>query len=302
MVKITSMKLPSLFYSGILLIVTFAAGCSSSRNSQASDNMPISTAPQQPITIDGSDKDWTKPLPGFSKTENFSYEIANDPQNLYVLISTKDPLEQQKMIQGGMTVWINTKADKSQGGAVGIGYPLDSRNDPDRNLMNEAQPDRAPRSVTLQDKKDYSLYGFGAASEVGNFAYADDSNPQGIQMRMDFNNAGELIYEAAIPLTTLYPGHNPNASYAAKSVAVGIFVDGLPPNANIPRGAGGGGGGPAIGVGGGLGFGSFGSGGGLGVSIGLPLGGGGGGGGRNHLFKDAEVWQVVQLNNVKRGF
>jgi hypothetical protein len=296
------MKVSSFAYSALLVPLVIAAGCSSSRSSQSSDNTPTSTAPQQPIIIDGLDSEWAKPLPGFSKTENFGYEIANDAQNLYILISTKDVLEQQKMIQGGMTVWINTKADKSQGGAVGIGYPLDSRNDPDRNLMNEAQPNRAPKSVTLQDKKDYALYGFGAASEVGNFDYADDSNPQGIKMRMDFNNTGELIYEASIPLTTLYPGHNPNSSYAAKSIAVGIFVDGLPPNANIPRGAGGNGG-PAIGVGGGLGFGSFGSGGGLGLSIGLPLGGGGGGGGgKNHVFKDAEVWQVVQLNNFKKGF
>jgi hypothetical protein len=294
------MKLSSYLYLGLFVI---GAGCSSSRNSQSSDNTPSATPLQQALTIDGSDKDWTKPLPGYSKTENFSYEIANDAENLYVLISTKDQLEQQKIIQGGMTVWVNTKADKSQATAMGIGYPLDSRNDPDRNLLNEAQPNRQPRHVTLEDKKDYALYGFGAASEVGNFAYADDTNPQGIRLRMDYNSAGELIYEAAIPLTTLYPGHSPTASYASKSVAVGIFVDGLPPNANVPRGAGGGGGGPAIGVGGGLGFGSFGSGGGLGLSIGLPIGGGGAGGGRGkQVFKDAEVWQVVQLSNVKKGF
>jgi hypothetical protein len=294
------MKLSSYLYLGLFVI---GAGCSSSRNSQSSDNTPSATPLQQALTIDGSDKDWTKPLPGYSKTENFSYEIANDAENLYVLISTKDQLEQQKIIQGGMTVWVNTKADKSQATAMGIGYPLDSRNDPDRNLLNEAQPNRQPRHVTMEDKKDYALYGFGAASEVGNFAYADDTNPQGIRLRMDYNSAGELIYEAAIPLTTLYPGHSPTASYASKSVAVGIFVDGLPPNANVPRGAGGGGGGPAIGVGGGLGFGSFGSGGGLGLSIGLPIGGGGAGGGRGkQVFKDAEVWQVVQLSNVKKGF
>jgi len=296
MVKRPIMKVSSILP---IALVFLAAGCSSSRKSQG-DELPTSTAPQQPIVIDGSDNDWPKPLPGFSKTENFGYEIANDADNLYVLISTKDPVEQQKMIQGGMTIWVNTKADKSQSGAVGIGYPLDSRNDPDQNLLNEAQPGRAPKSATLQDKQAYALYGFGSSEEVGNFAYADDSNPQGIRMRMDFNNSGELIYEAAIPLTTLYPGHSSTASYAAKSVAVGIFVDGLPPNAQVPRGAGGGGG-PAIGVDGGVGFGSFGSGGGLGLSIGLPIGGGGGGG-RNHAFKDAEIWQVVELNNVKKGF
>ena len=119
-------------------------------------------------------------------------------------------------------------------------------------------------------------------------------------MRMDYNNAGELIYEASIPLALLYPNHNATASYASKTVAVGFLIDGLPPNANVPRGMGGGGG-PAIGVGGGLGFGSFGSGGGLGISIGQGFGGGGRGGSNKQLFKDTEVWQVIQLTG-KRAF
>lgn len=295
------MKLPLFIYGALALM--FAAACRSSRESASqTDTTPTATWQQQPLSVDGSDKDWTKPLPGHSKSDNLDYEIANDAENLYILISTKDQLEMQKIIQGGMTVWVNTKADKSQSDAIGIGYPMDSRNDHDRTLMEEAQPDRykQPKPITLEDKKDYALYGFGKESEVGNYTYGDD-NPQGVKMRMDYNNGGELIYEASIPLTTLYPGHNAGSSYAAKSVAVGIFVDALPPNSNVPRGAGGGGG-PAIGVGGGLGFGSFGSGGGVGLSIGVPIGGGGGGGRNKQLFKDTEVWQVVQLSNMKKGF
>jgi hypothetical protein len=291
-------KMRSSLYAWLLLPLTIIAGCRSSRESQATPD--TATWRQEPFTIDGSDKEWTKPLPGYSGSEKISYEIANDGQTLYILLSTKDPQEQQKIIQGGMTVWINTKADKSQADAVGIGYPLDSRNDHDQNLMEQAQPDRYQHhAATLQDKKDYALYGFGKASEVGNFTYGDD-NPQGVQMRMDFNNAGELIYEASMPLTLLYPTHSATSSYASKSIAVGFQIDGLPPNANVPGGRGGGGG-PAIGIGGGLGFGSFGSGGGLGISIGQGFGGGGGGGKNKQLFKDTEVWQVVQLTG-KRAF
>lgn len=292
------MKLSPSVYTWMILPLTIIAGCRSSRESQTPD-ANTATWQQRPLTIDGSDNDWTKPLPGFSSSERISYAITNDGDNLYILISTKDPQEQMKIIQGGMTVWINTKADKTQGDAVGIGYPLDSRNNHDQTLLQDAQPDRYKhKATTLEDKKDYALYGFGKESEVGNYTYGDD-NPQGVKMRMDFNNTGELIYEAALPLTTLYPGHNPNSSYAAKSIAVGIFVDGLPPDANVPRGSGGG---PAVGVGGGLGFGSFGSGGGIGLSIGVPVGGGGAGGRNKQLFKDTEVWQVVQLSSVKRGF
>ena len=249
---------------------------------------------RQPLSIDGKDNDWIKPLSWSIASEKINYSVTNDDQYLYILLETKSPQEQQKIIQGGMTVWVNTKADKNESGAVGIGYPLDVRVDRNRQLMEEAQPDRYKndnnKPITLEDKKDYALYGFSQDS-TGIYSYGDDSNPQGVKMRMDFNNDGDLIYEAAIPLQTLYPNHKASASYAANSVAVGIFLEGLPPDANVPRG---GGGGPEIGVGGGVGFGSFGSGGGIGISIGS---GGliGGGGGRRKLYKPTQSWQVVQL-------
>jgi len=288
------MKLSPIILSAPLILAT---ACGSSRQTATAD-APPPTLQQQPITIDGSDKDWVKPLPYAIPAEKINYSITNDGDNLYVLLSTKSPQEQQKIIQGGMTIWINPKADKSESDAYGIGYPLDTHNDHDRQLMEEAQPDRYKNTkpVTLEDKKDYALYGFDK-DNAGNYTYGDD-NPQGIKMRLDFNNEGELIYEASIPLISLYPNHNPSSSYAANSVAVGIFIDGLPPDAHVPRGNGGGGG-PEIGVGGGLGFGSFGSGGGIGISIGTGSLIGGGGGRNKQLFKQTQTWQVVQLARAK---
>lgn len=289
------MKFSLPLYSRILLPLALLGACRSSRDTAQSPDPSSASWQQHPLTIDGSNKDWTGPLPFTIKAENLSYSVTNDGQNLYILLSTKSQQEQQKIIQGGMTIWVNTKGGQNVGDAIGIGYPLDERNDRDRQLMAEARPDRYrnDRPVTLEDKKDYALYGFKKDS-IGNYTYGDE-NPQGIAMRMDYSEGGELVYEAAIPLQTLYPEHNPSSSYAAKSISVGIYIQALPPNANVPRGNGGGGG-PAIGVGGGLGFGSFGSGGGLGLSIGTgSLIGGGGGRGKQQLFRDTQIWQTVQL-------
>lgn len=286
------MKL-STFWCGVLCVpFVLVVGCRSSRSGEASDGNSAGTAQWQgqPLTIDGSDRDWVKPLPGFQSKENVSYSVSNDGQNLYILISTKSQQEQQKIIQGGMSVWVNTKGDKNNADAVGIGYPLDEHSDPDRKLMEEAQPQRYNKKpVTLEDKKSYALYGFNKDS-IPDYVYGSD-NPQGVVMRMDYNNAGELIYELAIPLKTLYPQHNTSSSYAANSVAVGIFIEGLPPSAHVPRE---GGGGPGIGVGGGIGTGGFGSGVGLGLSIGT---GALGGGRRNNkqLFDETQIWHVAQL-------
>ena len=48
---------------------------------------------RQPLTIDGSDKDWTKPLPYTVKSEQLNYAVTNDGQNLYILMSTHSPQE-----------------------------------------------------------------------------------------------------------------------------------------------------------------------------------------------------------------
>jgi len=188
---------------------------------------------------------------------------------------------------------VNIKADKNNGDAVGIGYPLDAHSDPDQNLMAQAQPQRYQNNkpVTLEDKKLYALYGFNKDSTVQDYTYGD-SNSVGVVMRMDYNNSGELIYEASIPLKALYPQYNASSSYSSRSLAVGIFIQGLPPSTRVPR-QGGGGSGVGVGMGMGMGMGGFGSG------MGLGLGFGGPGGGRRNsnqlLYDDAQIWKVVQL-------
>lgn len=276
------------------LLSLVVASCRSSRSSTGGDGSGSITAAWQPPTllIDGQNQDWGKPLPYTIKSEELSYSVTNDGHRLYILMSTKSPGEQQKIIQGGMTVWVNGKANENTSDAVGIGYPLDLGSNRERNLMAEARPDRYKRKeITIEDQREYALYGFSKDSTIQNYTYGDQ-NPAQVFMRMDFNNAGELIYEASIPLAAVYP-KNTSGNYSGKSVAVGFEFNGLPPGAQAPRE--GGGGGPAIGIGGGLGFGTFGSGGGIGLSIGTGSMIGGGGGRRKALYRPSQVWQTVEL-------
>ena len=285
----------SFFIIGAPLILLVSGACRSSRSNEGSGSSSSATSQWQsrPLTVDGRDDDWVKPLPYSLPSEGVSYAITNDGQNLYILLSTKNPQEQQKIIQGGMSVWVNTQAAKNNTDAVGIGYPLDAHSDPDANLMAEAQPQRNQKNkqASLGDKNSYDLYGFNQDSAIQTYAYGEN-NPQGIQVRMDYNSLDELIYEASIPLKTLYPKHNTSASYASLSLAVGIYIEGLPPDARVARGQNGGGSPIAVGVG--AGTGAFGT----GVGLGLSLGGGmlGRGGRANkQLYDETQIWKVVQL-------
>jgi hypothetical protein len=278
-------------YSAALLFLWLGSGCSSSRQSQQSGGYPISAWQKQSLTIDGSDSDWAGPLPYYVPEEKMGYAVSNNGTNLYIRLSVKDPQEQQKILQGGMTIWVNRTGDKSNETAVGIGFPLDNSKDRDRQIMEQARPDQyKDKPVSLDDMNTYSLYGFTESSPAS-YDYGQ-ANPEGIEVKMDYNKAGNMIYEALIPLKAIFPKNDPHY-YFGREIAVGIFVEGVP-SAPGRRRSGGGLGGVGIGIGGGMGMGGFG-GGGLGMAIGGGSMIGGGGGRKDNQSTPGKIWQVVTV-------
>ncbi|MHA4807267.1 hypothetical protein ACX0G9_04150 [Flavitalea flava] len=305
------MKTSLFVYSVVISVASLIGSCRSSRSDQQTTALQTGIWQQQPIFIDGQDGDWTRPLPYTDKKEKLNYSITNDRENIYILLAVKDEIEQQKILQGGMTVWVNGSAEKNESNAVGIGFPTDSRKDHDRRLMEEARGNRGNGNVngnsngngrkdepkekfaTLEDLKDYSLYGFLPDGNVGNYDYGDHNEAE-VGVKIGFNKDGEMIYEASIPLKTVFPKNNATG----KSIAVGFVVEGFPPDANVRQRGGGGGG---VSIGGGLGMGSFGSGGGVGLSIGTgSLGRIGGGKKDRQLYEQNKIWQVVPVARPSR--
>ena len=277
----------------LLLPIALAAACRSSKSSAAAQDPQGVNWQKQPLTIDGSDSDWVKPLPGIESTEKLTYAMTNDADNLYVLISTRDQAEQNKILSGGMTVWINNQGDKTNDAAIGLGFPLDPHNNREKQLMAEARPQvYKDRSAKLDDADEYELYGFSREEPIEHYNYGDE-NKQGVEVRMNYNSSGELVYEAKVPLKAVFPKANNSHYYAGRSVAVGIFIEGIP----APPGARGEGGGGGVSIGGGLGFGSFGSGGGVGISIGsgslARIGGG-----KGSPYKPKKIWHVMALDKA----
>lgn len=278
-----------------LVPVVFAVACRSSKSTAAAqqDTQGVSWQ-KQPLTIDGSDSDWVKPLPGIESAEKLTYAMTNDADNLYVLISTKDQAEQNKILSGGMTVWINNQGDKTNDEAIGLGFPLDPHSNREKQLMAEARPQvYKDRSAKLDDADEYELYGFSRGEPIQHFNYGD-TNSAGVEVRMNYNASGDLVYEAKVPLKAVFSRGN-NIHYAGRNVAIGIFIEGIPAP---PGSRGGGGGGGGVSIGGGLGFGSFGSGGGVGISIGSGSLARIGGGGKGSPYKPKKIWHVMTLDKA----
>lgn len=284
---------PAYLYTCSCLLIGLIGGsaCRSTGSTQQSAVQTPSAWQRDSLVIDGSDSDWHSQLPTYVSEEKLSYGISNDGVNLYIRIATKDQQEQQKILQGGLTVWVNPQGEKSNESAVGIGFPLDIHNDRDRELMAQARPEQyRDRPVYPEDLKNYSLYGFNQDPEYYDVGQV---NPESVQVRINFNTANILIYEAAIPLKAIYPKGNAHF-YAGRNLAVGIFVEGVAPQSGNRRG-GGGGSGLGVGVGGGMGFGGgLGSGMGLGLSIGSGLGRGGGSR-KDRQSTPGKIWQSITV-------
>jgi hypothetical protein len=283
------MRVP-ISFCGIAALITIVPflGCRSTRADQQDSTVQTSLWQPLPLLVDGLDDDWVKPLPYFESREKLAWAISNDKENVYIMLSSKDRMEQQKILQGGLTVWLNAKADKDEATSVGIAFPMDGRNDRDRALMEQAQPDKYKnKGVSPDDLKGYSLIGFNKDEPIENF---DDgqANKEGIVTKIAYNTTGDLIYEASVPLNAIFPNYN-FSSYSRRRFAVGFFIEGIPPQPGM-RGGGGGG----VSIGGGVGMGTFGSGGGLGLSIGTGSLGRIGGGNKQ-LTKQSKIWMVTSL-------
>lgn len=276
----------SRMYISLALATIVLAGysCSSSKVSSNAGYPQNNLWQSQPLTIDGDNADWPRPLPYHDDKEKLDYFISNDSTNLYIALSTKDEQTQQKILQGGLTVWLNTTAEKTNQGAAGISFPTGAGRSRGRTTLPISGPAASNKVIALDNVTDYTLFGFSDKG-VESFDYGQANN-QGIELKIAFNNAGELIYEAAVPLRAIYP-RSGTTRFAGRNIAVGFIIDGIPPQPGDREDGGG------VSIGGGVGMGSYGSGGGVGLSIGS--GALGRIGGKGKRFKQSKIWQVVSL-------
>lgn len=235
----------------------------------------------QTITIDGNSADWKTPYPYYDEDAMLGYSISNDSENLYITVETGDAATQLKILEGGLTVWID-KTNKDEQ-ITAINYPIPANyknrqhakdatynrdhNDPDPG-PNEAVQKRIIEmqqnvKKAIEAADEYSLQGFKGC----NLQFpVKAENSCGIVVRINMDQDNELIWEAKIPLIAFY--YKPKIDRTDKNRTISICFettgskrpDGQ--TARTVRRRSGGGFRPAIGIGGmGMGM-QFGNGGG----------------------------------------
>jgi hypothetical protein len=236
------------------------------------------------VKIDAKATEWGDTFQAFNKATDIFYTMANDDNNLYIVIKSTNQVNNNKILGGGIDITINTAGKKKEKDAYVIAFPVVDIANLRSQVMQgmramrgggaggpSGQP-QAPDSAAIAAMRKKAV---SAAKQIKLLGFAKDVpdtlisiyNEYSIKASADFDNKGSLVIEMAMPLKYLH------LSDKTEEFAYNIRLNGIQLNAIFP-GASAMMQGGAPGGGGGGGFGGGGGGGGFGG--GMPGGGGGG--------------------------
>lgn len=153
-------------------------------------------SPSTAVTIDGNNKEWGDSLSYYNADSKINYAIANDKENIYLVIKTNDLVKQNYILSSGVTFSIDIKGRSKKSGFA-VTFP-------------EAGQEAMKRSATLEENKlRVGLLTFRKIGVKGFKDIDDDnialSNAFGIQIAIGFDK-GYMVYEEAIPIDLFHAG------------------------------------------------------------------------------------------------
>lgn len=277
------------FLPGIFLVLLTATVYAQDQDNVQSDNPPLPGWATTPVTPDAVLNEWPTPLRYIDDQNRLFFDIFNDGENLYLAVSTMDPLTQVNILRGGLTFAINIKGKKKE--TTTLTYPqvagsilfAQRRNAAQANGANGAngnsrygRPSASERPVPADLYRELRPH-MNNAGVKGMTGLSDGpidvaQRKTGIAAEITLTERDSLVMEFVIPLSKL----GITAGYA-KDIAYGIAIN----DGSIDGGGRGGrrgGGFSGLGIGLGVGGGSYGYGGsGIGGGVGIDLGSIGGG-------------------------
>lgn len=239
------MKKISRYFAGIITLQLIATVIC---HAQTSPNLNLKTPPKN-VAIDGNIKEWGDSLSYYSPEERINYMIANNKDTLYLAVKIYDKTEIARVLHAGLTFSVDPKGKKKQ--TFSITFPLNVQGSASVPFNHNSQGDED--AVTQEDRDELMrerITSLRGIKVVGFKDIEDDmittSNTYGIQTALNYDDAGNLNCEAAIPMKFFH------ADNALKSQwAFNIQINGIQRPAPSSSDANSGGGGHSGGMGGG---------------------------------------------------
>ncbi|RZA04019.1 MAG: hypothetical protein EOP47_00445 [Sphingobacteriaceae bacterium] len=150
------------------------------------------SSPSTAVIIDGNNKEWGDSLAYYNSENKLNYVIANDKQNIYLVIKTNDLVKQNYILSSGVTFSIDTKG-RSKKSAFTVTFPKSVPEEPRRSAPTLAEN---KQKVGILNFRKISVKGFKDINDE------EISLPNifDIKVAVNFDSKGYMIYEEAIPL------------------------------------------------------------------------------------------------------
>lgn len=256
--------------------------------------------PPANLVIDGDMKEWGDSLRYFNQEKKLNYSIANDKENIYLVLRINDRSEQQRAMMAGITFSIDPKGKKKETYSVTFPYT-----DPDamaaERLERQADgPAEQPRDD--DDRQQRMQAHLTKLKQIKATGFPDvlnelitTSNTYGIKTALNIDKDGSLVYEAQVPINMLHADNSGKNEWAFNIKINGITRKGPDGHSRGEGDMGGGGmGGGRGGMGGGGGRGGMGGGGGR-RGGGMRGGAGGNTIDKSEITKSVDFWEKFYL-------
>jgi hypothetical protein len=185
-------------------IMQLCAISASYAQSAKSVTIPSLQAPPVSVMVDGDIKDWGDSLRYYDKENKIGYTLANDKENLYIVVMIKDRVQQIRALKAGVTFSVDTRGKKRD--SYSITFPLNLVNNTDFNFrtVNNGPVTQKDRDQLTLDRS-FALRGIKVEGfkdiENGMLSLTDN---HGILAEINYDGYGNLVCEAVIPLKNFH--------------------------------------------------------------------------------------------------
>ncbi len=144
------------------------------------------------VTIDGSLAEWGDSLSYYNNETQINYTLANDKDNMYLVLKTIDPIQQFRILSAGVTLSIDPKGHKKP--TYSVTFPFAEQESVSFADNYTAQEKKAEANLTKL--KRVKADGF---KDVESDIFTLE-NTYGFRVSINFDTHGFLVYEEVIPL------------------------------------------------------------------------------------------------------
>lgn len=161
------------------------------------------------IKIDGKATEWGNQFQAYNKATDVFYILANDNNNLYLLLQATEEIIIKKISRGGITLTINTSNKKADKNAVSVKYPVVKFLEAPLkfSLLNKKVRDEIYADSVKNELNKLIGIKFKEIETIGIKGITDSLisiyNDSGIKVAATFDNQLNYTYELAIPLKYL---------------------------------------------------------------------------------------------------